>query len=72
MIMGKDHSSIKLMKQGISFVKFKDKKFIDEISKYEHPCISIYGKFNLNEFAGTVTPQVIIEDYEITNGKTVF
>lgn len=72
MIMGKDRSSVKLMKQGISFVKFKDKKFIDEISKYEHPCVSIYGKFNLNEFAGTVTPQVIIEDYEVCNGKIVF
>lgn len=72
MIMGKDNSSIKLTKNGISFVKFKDKKFIEEISKYKYPCVSIYGKFNLNEFAGKKTPQVIIEEYEITNGKTVF
>lgn len=72
MIMGKDKSSIKLQKDGISFVKFKDKDFIEKISKYSSPCVTIYGKFNLNEFAGKVTPQVIIEDYEITNGKTVF
>lgn len=71
-IMGKDKNSAKITKNGISFVKFKDSDFADAVQNYKLGLLTICGKMNLNEYMGTVTPQVIIENYELENAKAMF
>lgn len=71
-IMGKDKNSAKITKNGISFVKFKDSDFADAVQNYKLGLLTICGKMNLNEYMGTVTPQVIIENYELGNAKAMF
>ena len=71
-VMGADKSSAKIVSDGVSFVKFKDKDFIQEAQKYALGAITIYGRMNLNEFCGNVTPQVFIDDYEIKNARALF
>ena len=61
----KDNSSAKINIDNLAIVKFKDTKFVEDVQKYSLSSITIYGKLNLNNFAGKFTPQVIIEDYEI-------
>ena len=70
--MGKNKDSVKIAKDGISFVKFKDADFAQKIRSYALGAITIYGKMNLNEFMGNYTPQVIIEDYELENARAMF
>ena len=53
-------------------MKFKDSDFVDAIQNYKLGLLTIYGKMNLNEYMGTVTPQIIIEDYELKNAKEMF
>ena len=71
-VMGKNKDSVKITKDGISFVKFKDADFAQKIQSYALGAITIYGKMNLNEFMGNYTPQVIIEDYELENARAMF
>ena len=70
--MGKNKDSVKIAKDGISFVKFKDVDFAQKIQSYALGAITIYGKMNLNEFMGNYTPQVIVEDYELENARAMF
>ena len=71
-VMGKDNSSAKINIDNLAIVKFKDTKFVEDVQKYSLSSITIYGKLNLNNFAGKFTPQVIIEDYEIENASAKF
>lgn len=64
-IMGKDKSTIKIMKNGIAYMKFFAKDMIEELNRYDEVVIEVVGKANLNEWMGTVTPQIFIENYEI-------
>lgn len=71
-IMGKNKDSVKIEKDGIAFVKFKDADFAQKVQSYSIGAITVYGKMNLNQFMGNYTPQVIIEDYELENGRAMF
>lgn len=71
-IMGASNNSVKISVGGISFVKFKDSDFADEVSKYDFGCITILGNGQLNEWNGSVTPQVVIRDYEIKDDRASF
>ena len=70
--MGKDNSSAKISIGNLAIVKFKDTRFVEDVQKYPLSSMTIYGKLNLNNFAGKFTPQVIIEDYEIENESAKF
>ena len=71
-VMGKDNSSAKISIGNLAIVKFKDTRFVEDVQKYPLSSMTIYGKLNLNNFAGKFTPQVIIEDYEIENESAKF
>ena len=66
-VMGKDGSSVKIEVNGIPFIKFKDIEFIEKLQKNELSKVTIIGRANLNEWCGTLTPQVFINDYEIVD-----
>lgn len=59
---GKD--TIKFSYNGVSFLKFKDQKFVDEIKQMKNGfSITLIGKASVNEWNGTTTPQIFIDDY---------
>ena len=70
--MGKTGDTVKISKKGISFIKFKDLNFANEILKYDYGTITLIGKVQLNDWMGKKTAQVIIEDYEIVDDKYSF
>ena len=63
-IMGKNKNTIKIIHNGIEFIKFKSSEDeYNEIVKNKHNKFTIVGKFKVNEYCGNVTPQILIEDY---------
>ena len=71
-IMGKNQDSVKIIKNEISYVMFHAKDFISDLVQYENIHLDIVGKANINEWMGNITPQIIIEDYEICDNKYLF
>ena len=62
------HPTLKItLPNKVSLMKFKSSKEEYEQLYSENGCVIIdaIGKCNANEWAGNVTPQIIIEDYEI-------
>ncbi len=64
-IMGKDGSSVKFIKNNVTYVKFKDLNFIKAITQSPSILLTVIGKANINEWEGRTTSQIIIEDYEL-------
>ena len=64
-IMGRNKDTIKIVKDGIAYMKFFAKSMIQELQQYDNIKMEIVGKANLNEWMGTITPQIFIENYEI-------
>ena len=65
-VMGSNNDTIKIEYNGMAYLKFHAKDLIDEIKSQSGPIeMEVVGKANLNEWGGRVTPQIIIEDYEI-------
>ena len=64
-IMGRNQDMIKIIKNGIAYMNFFAKDMIEELNQYDEVVIEVVGKANLNEWMGTVTPQIFIENYEI-------
>lgn len=71
-IMGKDADTVKIMKNGIAYMKFKATDLIEDLRKYDEIKMEIVGRANLNSWGGRVTPQIFIEDYEVSNGALGF
>lgn len=72
MVMGADKSSIKISEGGIDFVKFKDTDFIDEVQNNRQKKLIVYGRLNLNEWAGRKSLQVFIDDYELKDDSSKY
>lgn len=64
LVMGADKSSIKISYNGVDYIKFKDLDFIQEIQENRTKNLTIYGRLNLNCFAGRTSLQVFIDDFE--------
>ena len=64
-LMGKNKNTIKIIHNGIEFIKFKSSEDeYNNIMKNKHNIFTIVGKFKVNEYCGNTTPQVLIEDYK--------
>lgn len=70
--IGANKDTCKFSKNGVTFIKFKDSKFIDEVTKYDQVQITLVGRANINEWCGEITPQILIEDYSLTDYATAF
>ena len=69
-IMGSNQDTLKIEYNGMSYLKFRATEMIEEINKLpanEQFKITIVGRCNINEWMGRKTPQIFIDDYEITN-----
>lgn len=73
-IIGKNKNTVKFSYKGVTYIKFFANPLIEEIENWKEPTINItiVGKTNLNEWMGHITPQVIIEDYELKKSKLAF
>lgn len=70
-IMGKNKDTVKIVKNGVAYMKFFAKDMIEELQQHQELKMEIVGKANLNEWMGTVTPQIFIENYEIKEDRLV-
>ena len=64
-LIGNDKTTVKFTVNKITYIKFKDAKFGEELLKHGTMNVTILGKANINEWMGNCTPQIIVENYEI-------
>jgi len=67
MAMGANKDSMKISFNGIDYVRFKDINFTEEVFDNRLQKLTVYGRVNLNTFAGRTTTQVFIDDYDLDN-----
>ena len=72
MTMGTNKDSVKISYNGIDYVKFKDTKFIEEISANRQKRLTVYGRANLNSWMGKESVQVFITDYELVEDSSKY
>ena len=64
--IGANKDTVKFSYNGVSFVRFKDSNFVNCIKEMKNGfAITVLGKANVNEWNGTTTPQIFIDDYTI-------
>ena len=64
-VIGKNANTLKIEKDGITYIKFFATVLIEDLVHTDSDLIlNIVGKPNLNEWMGRYTPQIIIEDCE--------
>ena len=71
-IIGKNNDTLKFDINGVTYIKFFAKDMIEQIRGLDTISIEIIGKANINEFMGKITPQIMINDYEIKDGRLAF
>lgn len=71
-IIGTNRDTIKFIKNGITYIKFKANDLISELSGMKDIIMKIVGRCNINEWNGIKSPQIIIDDYEIINNMYGF
>lgn len=73
-VIGKDASTLKIEKFGITYIKFHAKDMIEQLANFPSDSIKleVVGKANLNHFAGHITPQIFIQDFQIDDGTLGF
>ena len=67
MRMGANKDSVKISYNNMDYIKFKDEDFINELEENKNKKLVIYGRPNVNEFAGKTTIQCIISDYQFVD-----
>ena len=65
MAMGANKDSMKISCNGVDYVRFKDIDFVDAVMNNRMDKLTVYGRANLNTFAGRTSIQVFIDDYEL-------
>lgn len=71
-IIGSNHDTVKIIKNNIVYIMFHAKDLINELAKYDNIHLDIIGRGNVNYWGGNVTPQIIINDYQVSDGRFSF
>lgn len=71
-IIGARKDTLKFEKFGVTYIKFFAKDLIAELENYDEIKMEVVGKANVNEWGGRVTPQIMIENYEIKDNEYGF
>lgn len=64
-VVGKNQDTLRIHKNGITFIKFFAKDLIEELKQYNNLKIELVGRASINHFAGKVTPQILIQACEV-------
>ena len=68
-VMGSNMDTLKIEYNGMAYIKFHAKDLIDELKQTGTCRLEIVGRANINEWGGRRTPQIFIDDYEISNSN---
>ena len=71
-VIGANADTLKFSKNNITYIKFKAKDMIDELSGLNDIKLTLIGKANMNYWGGRAMPQIIIEEYELEDGEFDF
>lgn len=72
-LMGENKDTTKITNGGVSYIRFKDVDFAQLASQVSSgSTITVYGKFNINVWAGKKSLQIFIDDYDIKDSKFDF
>lgn len=71
-VIGSNKDTVRFEKNGIIYIKFHASDLINQLENCNEIKISIVGKANMNEWMGNVTPQIMIEDYEVLDNLLEF
>lgn len=69
-VMGADKSSVKISCNGVSYVKFKDLDFVEEVQNSLGKTLAVIGRLNLNEWQGEKSLQIFLNDYDFEENLT--
>lgn len=72
MVMGTNKDSMKISYNGIDYVHFKDLDFVEEVFANRAKTLTVYGRANLNTFAGRTSIQCFIDDYCFENDTSKY
>ena len=59
-VVGKNQDTLRIHKNGITFIKFFAKDLIEELKQYNNLKIELVGRASINEWGGSRTPQILI------------
>ena len=71
-IMGKNKDTVKITYNGIAYMKFHAKEFIEEMGGKDEINLEVIGRANLNRWGGLETPQIFIDSYSLINDVLAF
>ena len=71
LVMGKDHSSLKIRCGQIDFVAFKNSALVEQITSMPNGTATIVGRPQINEYNGNVNVQIMIDDIGLTEREEV-
>ena len=71
-VIGKNLDTIRIEKNGITYIKFRAKDLIGTLGEYDDMELTIIGKPNINTWGGRVTPQVLISEMEVQDSRFAF
>lgn len=67
-IIGSNKDTLRFTFNGITYIQFKAKELIDKINSYtEKINITVVGRGNINVWGGRQTPQILIDEIDISN-----
>ena len=72
--MGKNKDTVKIILNGIAYMLFHAKKFIELLETLPTTSyrLTIVGRANMNEWMGSYTPQIFIDDYNLEDNSLLF
>lgn len=71
-VIGKNKDTIRIEKNGVTYIKFHAKELIQSLQKYDKMNLTIIGRPNINDWLGHLTPQLLITDMEIEDARFSF
>ena len=72
-IIGKNKDTLRIEKNGITYIKFRAKDLIEELKSFSNEMdITLVGRPNINTWLGQELPQILIEDMEVQDGRFSF
>lgn len=70
-VVGRNQDTLRIHKNGITFIKFFAKDLIKELKQYNNLKIEVVGRASVNEWRGTYTPQILIEAIDFKENKII-
>ena len=72
-VIGKNKDTLRIEKNGITYIKFRAKDLIEELKSFSNEMdITLVGRPNINTWLGQELPQIFIVDMEVQDGRFAF